>query len=92
MNFESIIWFILHYVLPYGIAFAVLFWLIEFSFRAWIKANIDIAWDKVITGAIIVGCFAGLWAFWHWTLHPILLKQPIWVMLAARFHTFWELF
>src|SRR5699024_11100659 len=84
--------FILHYVLPYGIAFAVLFWLIEFSFRAWIKANIDIAWDKVITGAIIVGCFAGLWAFWHWTLHPILLKQPIWVMLAARFHTFWELF
>ena len=91
MNFESIIWFILHYVLPYGIAFAILFWLIEFSFRAWIKANLDIAWSKVITWAVVIGLLAVIWAFWHWTVHPWLLKQAIWVMIASRINAVWQM-
>ena len=91
MNFESIIWFILHYVLPYGIAFAILFWLIEFSFRAWIKANLDIAWSKVITWAVVIGLLAVIWAFWHWTVHPWLLKQTIWVMIASRINAVWQM-
>lgn len=91
MNFESIIWFILHYILPYGIAFAILFWLIEFSFRAWIKANLDIAWNKVITWAVVIGLLAVIWAFWHWTVHPWLLKQTIWVMIASRINAVWQM-